>query len=247
MSGLLALTERVTRGAARDLDVIFAVLAPVVGVAGATVALRSIIDTGAMSYAQYVVPAIVVQSMLFGALTTTDRAAEEQINTVGARLRTNPISPVAPLVSRMLYCVLRGALALIAAVGTALIFGFRMAGGFWYGVAFVAMSLTLTLALSLGADAAGTWSKRPGVASQILMIPQFLLVALSTAFVPASAFPTWIQSGVRYQPISQVTEALRGFTTGNVVASDLIISLTWCLGLLLVLGAFAWQAQRRTE
>ncbi len=34
---------------------------------------------------------------------------------------------------------------------------------------------------------------------------------------------------------------------GEVVASDLIISLTWCLGLLLVLGAFAWQAQRRTE
>lgn len=247
MTGLFPLTFRVLRGASRDLDVVFAVLAPVIGVIGATVGLRSIIDTGGMSYAQYVVPAIVVQSMLFGALTTTDRAAEEQTNGFGERLRTLPISPTTPLVARMLYCVIRGGLAVAAAVGTAYLFGFQMAGGFWYGAAFVLIALTLTLALSLGADAAGTKARRVGVASQLLMIPQFLLVALSTGYVPATAFPDWIQSAVRYQPISQLTETLRGFTSGHVVGSGVAASLAWCIGLLVLFGVFAWRAQRRSE
>jgi len=109
-----------------------------------------------MSYPQYVLPAVVVQAMLFGALTTTDRAAQEQSTGFGIRLRTLPMSVLAPLVARMLYCIIRGALALIAAIAAAYAFGFRMTGGFGYGVAFVVLALMLTLALSLGADATGT-------------------------------------------------------------------------------------------
>ena len=45
------------------------------------------IDTGGMSYPQYVLPAVIVQAMLFGALTTADRAARDQLSGFGVRLR----------------------------------------------------------------------------------------------------------------------------------------------------------------
>lgn len=247
MNALVALTERVVRGTFRDLDLVFALLVPVATFLGFTFALRTLIDTGEMNYPQYVLPAVIIQTMLFGALTTADRAAREQSTGFGVRLRTLPIPAVLPLVARMLYCVLRGALALLAALAVAYLFGFRMTGGFGYGVAFVVVVLTLTLALSLGADATGTRVRQTDVSSQLLLIPQLLLVLLSTGMAPVDSFPSWLQPFVRYQPVSQVTETLRGFATGNVIVSNLATSIAWCLGLLVVFGAIALRMQRRMQ
>ncbi|MCT7657359.1 ABC transporter permease [Mycobacterium deserti] len=245
MTGLAALTERIVLSA--RLDLMFAVIAPVVGFIGVVLVLQNIIDTGGMSYAQYVLPAIVVQAMLFGAMTTTDRAAHEQSSGFGLRLRTLPIAVMAPLTARMLYCLIRGVLALVAAVAIAYLFGFRLSGGLGYAAAFVVLPLVLTLALSLGADATGTVAKRVGNASQLLQIPQLLLVLLSTGLAPVDAFPGWVQPFVKYQPVSQVTDTLRNFANGEVVTSNLVTSTAWCIGLLVVFGVLAVRMQRRTE
>ncbi|MHA3022078.1 ABC transporter permease [Mycobacterium sp. BMJ-28] len=229
------------------VDLIFAVVAPLLGLVGLTFLLRGVINTGEMSYAQYVLPAVVVQAMLFGALTTTDRAAHEKSSGMGIRLRTLPISQYSSLIARMNYCVIRGALATAASVIAALVFGFRFTTGLGYVAAFFALALILTLALSLGADATGAKAGRTEVASQLLMVPQLLLVLLSTGVAPLESFPTWLQPFVRYQPISQITETLRGFTSGHVVAGNLLASLTWCAGLLIVFGWIALRLQRRTQ
>jgi ABC-2 type transport system permease protein len=245
MTGVLALTERLVRGGYRSLDIVFAVLAPILAYVGLTLALRTVIDTGVMSYAQYVLPAVVVQAMLFGALNTVDHAAGERTSEFGARLRTLPISIHAPLVARMLYCLLRGSLALIAAISVAYAFGFRMEGGFALGLAFVVLSLTLTLALSLAADATGARAKRSDTSSQLLLIPQLLLVLLSTGMAPVESFPGWVQPFVAYQPISQITGTLRGFASGRVDVANLACSVLWCVGLVVVLGWLALRSQQR--
>jgi ABC-2 type transport system permease protein len=227
------------------LDLVFAVVVPILGLVGLTFLLRDVIPTGQMSYAQYVLPAMVVQAMLFGALTTTDRAAWDKISGISARMRTLPISPYTPLMARMAYCLIRGVLALAASVLGAYFFGFRVTSGFWYAAAFVVMSLTLTLALSLGADATGNKAARTEVASQLLLVPQVLLVMLSTGLAPVDAFPDWLHPFVQYQPVSQIIETLRGFTIGQVEIGNVVTSLAWCLGLLVVLGALAVRIQGR--
>jgi ABC-2 type transport system permease protein len=247
MTALAALTERVLLSTLRDRDLLFAILAPVVAFVGFTLVLQNVIDTGGMSYAQYVLPAVVVQAMLLGAMTTAERAAKDQRPGFGARLRTLPISAALPLMARMLYCLLRGALALVAAITVAYVFGFRMSGGFLYAAAFVIVSLLLTLALSLAADATGSLGWKLDTASQLLLVPQLLLVLLSTGMAPAEAFPEWLQPFVRHQPVSEVTETLRGFTGGHVVASNLAASLGWCVGLLVLFGVIALRMQRRTQ
>lgn len=247
MTALVALTERVVFRATRDLDLLFAVVAPIATLIGFTLALQNVIDTGGMDYTQYVLPAVVVQAMLFGALTTTDRAAVEQSTGLGARLRTLPISALAPLTARMIYCLIRGVFAVAAAVATAYALGFRMTGGFLYGVGFVTIALVLTLALSLGADATGTRAKRTEVASQLLLVPQLLLVLLSTGMAPVESFPSWLHPFVRYQPISQVTETMRDFTSGQIDYGNLAATSAWCLGLLVLFGGIAVRMQVRTR
>ena len=247
MTALVALTERVVRTTVRDFDLLIAVLTPVSTFVGFTVVLRGVIDTGTMSYAQYVLPAIVVQSLLFGSLTTADRAARDQSSGFGLRLRTLPIPAWVPLTARMLYCLLRAVVVMVAAVAVAYAFGFRFAGGVAYSVAFVGLALTLTLALSLGADAIGCWVRRVDASSQVLLVPQLLLILLSTGMAPVEAFPGWVQPFVRAQPVSQVIDTLRGFAGGYIVGGNLAISLAWCGGLLAVFGVVAMRMQRRVR
>jgi ABC-2 type transport system permease protein len=245
MTAVVALTERQVRASFHNLDIVFAVLAPILTFVGFTIGLRSVIDTGGISYPQYVLPAVVVQAMLFGALNTTDLAAHERSSEFGVRLRTFPISAYAPMTARMLYCLIRGSIALVAAFAVAYPFGFRMDGGVLFGIAFVLLALLLTLALSFGAEATGTRAKRSDTSSQLLLVPQLLLVSLSTGMAPVESFPGWVQPFVEYQPISQITETLRGFASGKVAPGNLTITLTWCLGLLVGLGFLALRGQRR--
>jgi ABC-2 type transport system permease protein len=249
MIGLVALTERMVLGTLRD-DLPFAVVATVGFYVAFNLSLGRVIDTGDVSYAQYLLPAIVVQMLLIGVLTAVDRAARDRQSAFGTYLRTLPVPRVVPLMARMLYCVLRGVLVLIAAFAIGYVFGFRMVGGFGYTLAFIVLVLVFNLALSLGADAAGSWAgdtgiARSGASSQLLLIPQMLLVMLSTGMAPADSFPDWLYLFVKYQPISQVTESLRGLADGDVMVGNLATSAAWCFGLLVVFGATALAMQRR--
>ena len=91
MTAFALLTARIVRRGLTDLA--FAMVVPIFGLVGLTFLLRDVIATGQMSYAQYILPAIVVQAMLFGALTTTDRAAWEKVSGLSSRMRTLPYRP----------------------------------------------------------------------------------------------------------------------------------------------------------
>ena len=77
MTALAALTERVVRVAMRD-DLPFAVLSPAASFVVFNFMLSNVIDTGGMSYPQYVLPVVIIQVIFMGALTTVDRAARDE-------------------------------------------------------------------------------------------------------------------------------------------------------------------------
>ncbi|MGV0836595.1 ABC transporter permease [Mycolicibacterium thermoresistibile] len=246
-TSLAALTERSILGTIRDGDLVFAIGGPIAFFVCFNITLRNVIDTGGMSYPQYILPVIVVQAMIFTAMTTADRAARDQLSGMGTRLRTLPISALLPVTARMLSSLIRAVCALVAALATGHAFGFRMTGGLAATAAFVAIALVLSLALSLGADALGSVATSAEAAGQTLLIPQLLLVMLSTGIAPAAAFPDWLGPFVRNQPVSQISAALRGLADGTVAQETLLISGAWCVGLLVVFGAIALRMQRRTR
>lgn len=246
MNPLAALTERMVQVALRDFDLVLGVIAPVVTLLGLNFALRHVIDTGDMSYADYLLPGVIVQAMLLGAVTTADRAGWERASGFAVRLRTQPISLLAPMTARMLYCLLRGLLAMGAAVATAYLLGFRLSGGLVSAAAFLVVPLILTVALSFGADATGTWIGRVG-AGQLLLVPQLVLVLVSTCLAPAESFPGWVQPFVTHQPVSQITDTLRDLAVGRGSSGQVLVTVTWCVGLLVVFGAIAVRTQRRAR
>lgn len=250
MTAVAVLTERIMRDTMRD-DLPFAVLAPAGNFVVFNLALRNVIDTGGIGYPQYLLPVILVQVTLLGALTTLDRAARDYQWELGTRLRTLPIPTMAPLTARMLYCLIRGFIALLATIAVGYAFGFRMFGGIGYLATFTVLVLTLTLGLSLGADAVGVRISRASIgktggASQVLLVPQMLLVILSSGMAPVESFPDWLHGFVRYQPVSQITGTLRGLAAGDLNVGSLMGSLAWCIGMVVVFGVISVRLQRRT-
>lgn len=247
MSALVALTLRTVSASRRDADLLFAALAPVGCFLGFTLVLGGLIHTGPMSYPQYVVPVVIVQAMLFGAMTTADRAARDRLSGFGSRLRTLPVSAAVPLGARMLYCLIRAIIALVAAIAVGWLFDFRMEGGLGDTVMFMIIVVAFAMAVCLGADALGSRVGSVESSSQLLLLPQLVLVLLSTGIAPAESFPAWLGPFIRNQPVSQVTETLRGLATGHITARDLTVTLTWCLGLLALFGVLAVRMQRRVS
>jgi ABC-2 type transport system permease protein len=245
MSALAALTERSIKTAARDGGLIFEVLSPIAYLAGFTVALHGLIDTGRISYSQYLLPAVVVQSVIFVATYTADRAARDRLLGLGERLGTLPIAAAVPVSARMVATLMRATLVLTVAVAAGYGFGFRMTGGLGYAAAFVLLALVLCLAVALGADALGSGAQSIQAASYVLFVPQLLLFMLSTGIAPEKTFPGWSRPYVRNQPVSQVSEALRGLALGHVAIGNLAASLSWCAGMVLVFGAITLRLQRR--
>ena len=246
MSALAALTERSLMSSARDGGLIFEILSPVAYLAGLTVALHGLVDTGRTSYSQYLLPAVVVQSVVFVALLTADRSARDHLHGIGERLGTLPIAAAVPVSARMAATLMRAALVLSVTMVAGYAFGFRMTGGLGYAVAFVLIALLLCLAVALGADALGSSSSSIQGASYLLFVPQLLLFMLSTGIAPEKTFPGWLRPYVRNQPVSQVAETLRGLAAGHVAVANLAASLAWCVGMLLVFGWITLRMQRRT-
>lgn len=250
MTALGALTERSVLGTVRDGDLIFAIGGPIAFFVCFNITLRNVIDVGATgnsAYPQYILPVIVVQAMIFTAMTTADRAARDHLSGLGVRLRTLPMSSAVPVTARMLSALIRAIGALAAAIGIGYAFGFRFHGGVVDVIAFAVIALALSLALSLGADALGSVATNAEAAGQTLLIPQLLLVMLSTGIAPAEAFPGWLGPFVRNQPVSQIAETLRALAMGGVERGNLLVSFAWCAGLLLLFGTIALRMQRRAK
>ncbi|OBH39976.1 ABC transporter permease [Mycobacterium mantenii] len=245
MSALTALTERSLMSAARDGEMIFEILSPAAYLAGFSVALHGLVDTGSISYTQYFVPAVVAQSMIFVGLLTADRAARDHVSGFGERMRTLPVAAVATVTARTVATLMRATLSLVVALIAGYAFGFRITGGFGHAAAFLIISLLLCLAVGLGADALGSRAKSVQGASHLLFVPQLLLFMLSTGIAPEKTFPEWLRPYVRNQPVSQFAETLRGLATGQVILSNLLATLAWCLGMVLVFGAITLRMQRR--
>lgn len=245
MSALVALTERSLMSGARDGEMIFEIVSPIAYLAGFSVALQGLIDTDGVSYSHYLLPAVVVQTMVFVGLLTADRAARDHLSRLGERLATLPVTAITPVSARMLAALTRAVLALAVAMVAGYAFGFRMTGGPGYATAFILIALLLCLAVGLGADALGSSTNSIQGASHLLFVPQLLLFMLSTGIAPEKTFPEWLRPYVRNQPVSQVAETLRGLAAGHVPVSNLAASLAWCGGMALVFGAITLRMQRR--
>lgn len=241
-----ALTGRSLKTMAKHGELAVAIIAPLIFTVGFYLPLRFVMKLQGIDYAQFLMPIIVLQAMAFTAISAAQVASVETLLGLTTRLKTMPVAGPVPLLSRMTRALVRSMVTLAAALTYGYVIGFRFSAGWAQAALFCALALSISIALSLGADAIGTLSKSPEATAQALTLPQLILGMLSCGFVPETGFPEWIRPFVRNQPISQFSFAMRDMAEGGITASTLFPAAAWCVGLMVVFAPLAvWASMRR--
>ncbi|MGW0636657.1 ABC transporter permease [Nocardia salmonicida] len=248
------LARRLIRPAWRTGEIFTALLAPAVFTIGFYVPLNLVMTVyghGLSSYAQFLMPMIIMQAVAFCAITAAFRSATDARDGLDIRFATMPMPRWVPFAARITAAAHRAVIAVGAALVCGTVIGFRFYGSWWHTVGFLVFSLLIAIALCCGADLLGSMSASPEATTQILVLPQLIFGMVSTGFAPASQFPSWLQGFARNQPVSQFVDGLRalaGDSTGNAGAVDIATlgpGLAWAIGILVVCAGLAWRHAAR--
>jgi ABC-2 type transport system permease protein/oleandomycin transport system permease protein len=134
---------------------------------------------------------------------------------------------------------------IIIAVGYAV--GFRFVNGFVPAVAMVLLATVFGLAICVISAYTGLAIGDEESVQAFGLIWLFPLTFLSSAFVPISTMPGWLQAFAKNQPVTYVIDTMRGLALGGPVEANLWKSLVWLFGIFVVFLPLAVRAYRRAS
>jgi ABC transporter DrrB family efflux protein len=206
---------------------------------------------GGISYKDFVVPAVLVQSMTFAAMGSGVGIAYDLQSGMINRFRVLPIARSAFLVGRTASDSLRLGLQSLMLVAAALLIGFRFQAGFWSAVGMVIVIVLFGIALTTFSAWIGLAIGDPETVQPAVFIPVLPLVFTSSAFAPVDQLPEWMQPLATINPITAAIDAARGLALGNDTLERVSnVSLTqalieFALWWVVIVGVFTWLAVRR--
>lgn len=185
-------------------------------------------------YINFLLPGILAQTMMFGALQTGIGLAEDMGKGIIDRFRSLPMSRAAVLAGRTFSDMIRNIFVAGIMLGVGFILGFRFQEGLLSALGMVGILLLFSFSLSWIAAFLGMSvgdAETAQIAGFLIIFP---LTFASAAFVPVETMPEWLQVFARNQPVTFVVSAARELAVG--VPSDGAIwkSIAWSLGILAV-------------
>ncbi len=190
-------------------------------------------------YVNYVVPSIILQCAGTGSSSTAVDVATDMRNGIVDRFRTMPVRSASVITGHVVASLARNMLATCIVIGVALLVGFRPNAGFaeWLGALGIVVLFTLAFTWLFAAIGivTGSPSAASGYGFVILFIPY-----LSSAYVPTSTMPSWLQGFAEHQPITPVIETIRSLLTGTPIGDNGWWALGWCT--IILTFALAWCA-----
>jgi ABC-2 type transport system permease protein len=162
------------------------------------------------------------------------------------RFRSMPILSSAVLTGHVVASVARNALATALVIGVAFLTGFRPDAGALEWLAVAGVLLLWVLALSWVAVCFGLIARTVEGANGFTFLVLFLPY-LSSAFVPVQTMKAGLRAVAANQPVTPITETLRGLLLGTPIGSHGWQAVLWCGALLIgAYGAASVLFRRRT-
>jgi oleandomycin transport system permease protein len=169
-------------------------------------------------YLQYVLPAIMVQTVLFSSLSIGVNLNTDIKKGVFDRFRSLPIARSAPLIGAVSAEVVRFSVSVVVLMSVGYGLGFRVGTNPLSALAGCLLAIAFALCMSWVAVFLGTWLREAGAVQGIGFLVMFPLTFGSNMFVPTASLPGWLQAWVKVNPVSHLTDAIRGLLVGGPVA-----------------------------
>ena len=239
------LTGRTMRHVTRSLDtIITTAITPIAIMLLFVYVFGGAIDTGTVSYVNYMLPGILLITIASGISYTAFRLFTDMQGGIFERFHSMPIARSGVLWAHVLTSLVANVISLVVVVGVALLVGFRSGAGVLAWLAVAGILLLLTLALTWIAVIPGLTAKSVDGASAF-SYPLIFLPFISSAFVPTDTMPRPVRAFAEHQPVTSIVNTIRDLLTQRPVGTDIWTALAWCVSILIVAYIFANISYRR--
>lgn len=257
VSDSLVITRRNLTKVKRVPDlIVFSTLSPIMFVLLFRYVFGSAIPIQGISYAEFLLPGIFAQTVVFGSTITGSSIAEDLQKGLIDRFRSLPMSRSAVLVGRTLSDVCLNVLTIAVMMVTGVVVGWRIHTSVAEAVAGVLVLLLFAFAMSWVMALVGLLVRTPEVVNNASFIVIFPLTFIANTFVPTNNFPTVLKAIADWNPVSAVVQAARqlfGNTAPGLPAHQAwslqhpaVYVLLWVAALLVVFVPLAVRTYQRT-
>jgi ABC transporter DrrB family efflux protein len=230
----------------RPTYIVFSFVQPVILVLLFRYVFGGAIDTGGLDYVDFLIPGIIVQTAIFGALVTGLGITEDLKAGSVDRFRSLPIARSSVLIGRTAADLVMNVMTLIVMVLVGVAIGFRPSEPVYELAAAFALVLAFSYVFSWISAYIGLMVRDPETAQSAGFIWVFPLTFASSAFVPADSMPGAIQAFAEINPVTLAVDAARALTVGHGDAlAPALGTIAWLAGLLLVFVTLSVRAFRR--
>jgi ABC-2 type transport system permease protein len=239
------LTGRTMRHVTRSLDtIITTAITPIAMMLLFVYVFGGAINTGSVSYVNYMLPGILLITIASGIAYTALRLLLDMKSGIFERFQSMPIARSGVLWAHVLTSLVANVISLVVVVLVALLMGFRSGAGVLAWLAVAGILILFTLALTWIAVIPGLTAKSVDGASAF-SYPLIFLPFISSAFVPTDTMPGPVRAFAEHQPVTSIVNTIRGLLTQQPVGTDIWTALAWCVGILIVAYIFANISYRR--
>jgi ABC-2 type transport system permease protein len=197
------------------------------------------IDTGNVTYANYLFAGILVQTLAFGANYTTINLAVDMKEGIVDRFKSLPMASSALLVGHISADMVRNIISGVIIVLVGFLVGFRPNASAWEWTLVIGLSLLFTLAISWLSAILGLMVKSLEAAQWVGFVVIFPLTFVSSAFVETSTMPPVLRAFADNQPLTHVIDTMRALLVGTPMDSSGWLSIVWCIGIIVVSAPIA--------
>ncbi|MGH2719084.1 MAG: ABC transporter permease, partial [Actinomycetota bacterium] len=196
-------------------------------------------------YVDFLMPGIFVQTTVFGSIATAVGLATDIKSGLLERFRSLPMARSALLAGRTTADLARNVIVVILMLAVGLAVGFRIHTNVLALLAGLGLVLLFGYTMSWVFAAVGLAVGDPETAQAAAFPVMAPLVFASSAFIPVSTMPSWLQGFAAHQPVSVTASAVRALVDGGATTSNVIQTLAWCIGILVVFAPLAVRRYRR--
>jgi ABC transporter DrrB family efflux protein len=181
------------------------------------------IEIPGVSYREYLMGGIFVQTVIFGATITGSGLADDMKKGIIDRFRSLPMARSAVLIGRTTSDLLNNTLVVVIMGLTGLLVGWRVRTSLLEGLAGFLLLLAFAYAISWVMATVGLSVSSVEVVNNASFLVIFPLTFIANTFVGIDGLPGPVKTFAEWNPVSAVTQAVRqlfGNLPSEAIASD---------------------------
>ncbi len=197
------------------------------------------IKTPGYSYANFLIPGIIVQNIAFGGFVTALGLNEDLHKGLIDRFRSLPMARPAVLAGRTLADIVTNALSATILVITGLLIGFSFHTDVLEVLAGAGVLLLFGYAFSWVFAFLGMLVSTAEAANSVGFIAVFPLTFISSAFVPVASMPEPLRAFAEINPFTITVDAIRALWLGAPAGDNVWGAVVWALVIIAVFAPLA--------